>query len=297
VSDVFLSYAREDRELAGELARALGTAGWSVWWDRKIIAGQAFDQAIEHELEAAKSVVVLWSRHSVASEWVKNEAAVASERGVLIPVLAEGVKPPLEFRRKQTADLIGWRGDTSHSGFQALCEGISATVGGARVHRPSRQERQTSHWDRRWAWVASAVTVVVLGLGAYSIDPWRSWEPPPGAQDHEPDVGTPGGQNPLDPGSGPADLVAGTYTGNIIADSQGPARSDVTLTITKRDKWTVHVTSDYARLGAVDVTLTRIENKILSTGGNTTLTLDLDKHPPRLDYAPDMKLAYVGTKQ
>ena len=84
----------------------------------------------------------------------------------------------------------------------------------------------------------------------------------------------------------------GSYTGTIIADSQGPARSDVTLTITKRDKWTVH-----ARLGAVDVTLTRIENKILSTGGNTTLTLDLDKHPPRLDYAPDMKLAYVGTKQ
>ena len=82
MSDVFLSYASEDRERAAQLARALGQQGWSVWWDRKIIAGQAFDQAIERELEAARAVVVLWSAHSIASEWVKNEAAVAAERGV-----------------------------------------------------------------------------------------------------------------------------------------------------------------------------------------------------------------------
>lgn len=34
-------------------------------WDRKIIIGQAFDQAIERELENAKSVIVLWSEHSI----------------------------------------------------------------------------------------------------------------------------------------------------------------------------------------------------------------------------------------
>ena len=106
MADVFISYASEDRDRAGKLASALTTLGWSVWWDRKIITGQTFDQAIERELETAKSVVVLWSIRSVESEWVKNEASLASERGVLVPALIDSVKLPLEFRRKQTADLV-----------------------------------------------------------------------------------------------------------------------------------------------------------------------------------------------
>ncbi len=78
MADIFISYASDDRARVKPLAEALGRKGWSVWWDRKIIAGQAFDQAIERELETARCVVVLWSAHSTASEWVKNEAAVAS---------------------------------------------------------------------------------------------------------------------------------------------------------------------------------------------------------------------------
>ena len=55
----------------------LRNPGMSVRWDREIITGQAYDLVIERELNTAKSVVVLWSSHSVASEWVKNEAAAA----------------------------------------------------------------------------------------------------------------------------------------------------------------------------------------------------------------------------
>jgi hypothetical protein len=54
MTDIFLSYASEDRERASKLASSLEACGWSVWWDRKIIAGQTFDQVIEHELETAK---------------------------------------------------------------------------------------------------------------------------------------------------------------------------------------------------------------------------------------------------
>jgi hypothetical protein len=145
VTDVFISYAREDRDRAHKLANALAAFGWSVWWDHKIITGEAFDQAIERELETAKSIVVLWSEHSIASEWVKSEAAVASERGVLVPALIDSVKLPLEFRRKQTADLIGWDGEPSHSGFQALCEGISARIG---IHRQWMSE-DSAQWVGR----------------------------------------------------------------------------------------------------------------------------------------------------
>jgi len=124
--DVFISYAREDRDRARLLADALQDRGWSVWWDRKIVAGQAFDQTIEQQLETASSVVVLWSAHSISSEWVRNEAGLASEREVLVPALIENVKQPLEFRRRQAADLTRWTGDPADPEFQALCDGIAA---------------------------------------------------------------------------------------------------------------------------------------------------------------------------
>jgi hypothetical protein len=118
MADIFISYANEDRERTGRLAGALESRGWTVWWDRKIITGQAFDEAIERELETAKCVVVLWSRKSIASEWVRNEAALAAEREVLVPALFERVKLPLEFRRKQTADLVRCDGDGHPRGPQ-----------------------------------------------------------------------------------------------------------------------------------------------------------------------------------
>jgi hypothetical protein len=169
--DVFLSYAREDHERARDVATALEQSGWSVWWDRKIITGETFDQTIERELESAKSVVVLWSNTSVASEWVKNEAAAAAERQVLVPALIDDVKIPLEFRRRQTANLIEWDGDQSNEGFQALREGVASRVGTAAVLReppaPPLRSRRVVRWPR-WASVV-AVIGVVAAVGMYVL--------------------------------------------------------------------------------------------------------------------------------
>lgn len=170
MADVFISYASEDHDRAGMLANALSALGWAVWWDRKIITGQAFDHVIERELEAAKSVVVLWSRYSIASEWVKNEATAASERGVLVPAMIDNVKLPLEFRRKQTAELVGWKGNTSHSGFQALCEGIATMNGGPPPQQPISSQTQKAPWSlRRVLAVTTAVFAVFAGIAAAFI--------------------------------------------------------------------------------------------------------------------------------
>ncbi len=297
MTDIFISYASEDRDQARKLADALSARGWSAWWDRKILAGQTFDQTIERELETAKSVVVLWSRHSIASEWVRNEAALAAERGVLVPAIIESVKPPLEFRRRQAADLVDWTGDPAHGGFQALCEAVSALIGGPLrppIPRPARAERR----KRRAVWAALAVGVVAVGLGLYSIGPWRAETGPPIRQSAGSGAGVPTEtREPLDTIAGLADLVFGTYRGDVIADSKGSSRSDVVLTITKLDRHTVRVTSDYPRMGTVDVTLTRSGNQILNADGDSPFILDLERVPPRLAYDPHSELAYRGNKR
>ncbi|MER8777025.1 toll/interleukin-1 receptor domain-containing protein [Mesorhizobium sp. M0977] len=295
VTDVFISYASEDRGPAAKLASALGALGWSVWWDRNIVAGQTYDQAIERELETAKSVVVLWSKHSIASEWVKNEATVAAERGVLVPASIEGVKLPLEFRRKQTADLMNWNGDPAHSGFRSLCDGLVAAVGRAPAnHLPAGRTKPSSSY-RAWMLVATAVIIASIGFFLFARDGWRtelqqrvssSTQSDPSVQITEP-VGSVGGL---------AEIATGSYVGDVIADSKGDSRSDVALTISMLDQRRVRVTSDYERIGTVDIELTRIGNKIMSAGGDTPFILDLDQNPPSLVFDPHGELAYRGNR-
>ncbi len=297
MTDVFISYASEDRDRAGMLASALGALGWSVWWDRKIVAGHVFDEAIERELETAKSVVVLWSQHSVKSEWVRNEAAAASERGVLIPAVIDTAKVPLEFRRKQTVDLIDWKGETSHAGFQALCEGVASAMGSAPPHRPTPDQKRKVRLRPRWVLAAIAVLIAV-GLGVYLTSPPRTTTARSIPPSDRSSLGTPPeNQKPLAPVGSLADLVVGTYSGAVIADSKGGSRSDVGVTIIKLDPSTVRVSSDYDRLRATDVKLTRIGNQILNAGGDTPFIVDMDQNPPTVLFDPRSELAYRGQKQ
>ena len=81
MADIFISYLREDIDAAEQLAGALEAHGWSVFWDRRIPAGKRFDDFLDEQLQAARCVIVLWSRGSILSPWVRDEAAVGRERG------------------------------------------------------------------------------------------------------------------------------------------------------------------------------------------------------------------------
>lgn len=131
MSDIFISYSNQDRAKAKDLAKALNRKGWSVWWDRKILPGESFDEIIEKALNAARCVIVLWSRTSVASDWVKAEAEEGRKRGVLVPVLLDEVSIPLGFRRIQTADLTKWEPTlATHQGFEELVKAITVKLTG-----------------------------------------------------------------------------------------------------------------------------------------------------------------------
>ena len=74
MADIFLSYAKEDREVARKIATLLGNAGWVVWWDRRIPAGRTWRSVLEEALRDMRCMVVLWSTHSIESDWVRDEA-------------------------------------------------------------------------------------------------------------------------------------------------------------------------------------------------------------------------------
>src|SRR5689334_19908468 len=79
------------------------------------------------------------------------------------------------------------------------------------------------------------------------------------------------------------DAAEGTYFGEVISDSKGSSKSDVTLTVTRIGLNRVRVTSDYPRLPVVEVSLTQAMGKILNQGGNTTFLLDRGKGAAKLD--------------
>jgi hypothetical protein len=185
MSDIFISYASEDRPMAERTAKALEAQGWSVWWDRNIRAGKRFSEVIQEEIGKARCMVVLWSEKSVQRDWVIEEAEEGKKRGILVPVFVDNVQPPWGFRLVQAADLTRWPGDSEAPAFQRLCSDVSDLLG--RVAQPVAEKppgpvKQEYHTEwamsrgsmsRRWMIPAVATGVaVMLGWAA-----WHWWPP------------------------------------------------------------------------------------------------------------------------
>lgn len=164
MSDIFISYARPDRKKAELLANAFSERGWSVWWDREIPPGKAYDEVIENALSSARCVIVLWSEESVSSRWVKTEAAEGAARGILVPALIENVQIPLEFRRIEAAELSDWRGDTAHAEFEQLLRTVAGMIGGSAPEPIKRMPATTTERGSRVWWKGMPGVLAIVGI-------------------------------------------------------------------------------------------------------------------------------------
>lgn len=52
--DVFISYAKKRHRLTAGLANDLKAAGFSCWWDTRMLAGESFNAVIDQQLEACR---------------------------------------------------------------------------------------------------------------------------------------------------------------------------------------------------------------------------------------------------
>ena len=92
--DVFISYARVDREVADRIAASLHEADVAVWWDALLLPGETFDERIQTVVAEAKVFVGILSPTSLLSDWVRWELSQAIANGLhVIPVLVDGVVP------------------------------------------------------------------------------------------------------------------------------------------------------------------------------------------------------------
>lgn len=129
MSDIFLSYAGEDRERIQPLVHALQKTGWSIFWDRTIPTGKTWREVVATEIEKCRAMVVVWSQTSIDSDWVQDEAAEGRRRHVLFPVRIDDVTPPFGFRAIQAADLMEWTGNDSFLGYTRLVNDLVALLG------------------------------------------------------------------------------------------------------------------------------------------------------------------------
>lgn len=124
MSNVFISYKREQREWVAKLVNLLETHGFTVWWDPKINVGEEYFHKINDVIAKVDCILVVWSDDSVNSKWVLSEASIGMERKNIVPILKDDVTPPLPFNIFQNANLIDWDGDSKHKGFQELLKSI-----------------------------------------------------------------------------------------------------------------------------------------------------------------------------
>jgi hypothetical protein len=166
VSEIFLSYAAVDRARVAPLVSALEAQGLRLWSDQDIEYGQNFHKVIEQALTAATCVIVVWTRESIQSEWVLNEASDARKRGRLLPVLLDPVTPPLEFRHLQAVDLSEWHGDSTDPLFTGLREGVETMIGLSDAPKPAAGAVARPRLWSTWPGRGISLGIFLIGVSA-----------------------------------------------------------------------------------------------------------------------------------
>jgi hypothetical protein len=122
---IFISYS-SNRNLTQALEAAIEAqyGARSVWWDNHLESPGDYEIEIRNAFNAARVVVVIWTREACNSAWVKSEAGRASATGKLVNVRVPGLpweNLPMPFERynfKELDDVDGilraiaevWRG-------------------------------------------------------------------------------------------------------------------------------------------------------------------------------------------
>jgi hypothetical protein len=175
MADIFISYSKADRDKVALLAAYLESEGWTVWWDTNLAAGDTFRDEIMTQLARARAVIVLWTTHSIRSDFVRAEAGRAKADGKLIPVKESDVSYgdiPLPFgemhgRHRSSIGQAGVATDRVLAGRQATQISCPGMV------RRSRRSAHTIWQDEGFAGFHGSGPLIVTHWEAWTATFWR----------------------------------------------------------------------------------------------------------------------------
>ena len=90
---------------------------------------QELGEVLEAELTPASCVIALWSKTSITSHWVIEEADEGARREILIPALLDAVEPPRGLRGVHACDLANWNGLAESPALRDLVTAVEALLG------------------------------------------------------------------------------------------------------------------------------------------------------------------------
>lgn len=170
MADIFISYARLDRERVVPLKQALDGLGLNSFFDIDgLDGGDTFPDVLDREVKNAKIVLGCWTPHALQRDWVKAECAIAHEQRTLVPLEFDPLTPidvPAAFFRLQRVNVSTWRGESKHDGWLSTARAISR-----RLQRPDIYDRAQA------AAALSASGKLVSERSAHDMDSlWSDWE-------------------------------------------------------------------------------------------------------------------------
>lgn len=141
---VFLSYSNEDREFARALMSKLEQYDIPFWWDQNISPGDEWRAKIAEQLEKATIVLTLWTKNSVSSKAVIEEAARAQRQRKLVHVVLDDSECPYGFSETQYVDLRDWDTSDTHPAFLSLIYAIQDKLTVPTVSAATNRIRESS---------------------------------------------------------------------------------------------------------------------------------------------------------
>ena len=208
-AEVFVSYARSDRERVMELVERMRSAGIGVWVDEGGIHGASlWGQEIVDAIDASKVMILMISDSSITSDNVVKELSIASEdKKPILPVYLHRSQIPKSMRYQlagiQHIEFFEGQEDEAFQSMLVSLSRLGVSAGGteAKQDPPSKtvSESQSTSTNapvstgRKGGLVTALLALAVIGLVlALVLRPDKSTETPEGQAVEE-------GKSPLTP--------------------------------------------------------------------------------------------------